>query len=253
MASREDRFVLLAAAVVALLLIGGAGGSGAVRPSDGVYRISVVVDRCTSNFGVSGLCGDVEWPDPPSPGHRVVINAREGRAGTVVNLISTLAERGWSPDPVDERSSPPALPPVKSAKERPARASSGLKLAARPTISERKLVSLINKQRTSRNLRPLKIDARLSAAAEKQARYQSGIGRMTHAGPGGETFADRIQQAGYVDTPIGENVARQAPNLKLLVRRWMRSPAHRENILLEGYRRTGISYVDGYWVQTFGG
>jgi uncharacterized protein YkwD len=112
------------------------------------------------------------------------------------------------------------------------------------------ILCLVNEQRARQGERPLRPDSRLTRAAERHASEMVNGRYLSHLSPGGATPADRVKAAGYVPKgwgyTIGENIAysegrRMTP--AELVAAWMRSPAHRANILAHNYRDSGIGVV----------
>src|SRR4051795_7489468 len=70
---------------------------------------------------------------------------------------------------------------------------------------------LVNQERTSRGLRPLKANKRLGKAAAGHARDMNARGYFSHDTAGGGTFVDRIRKAGYMPgrafPTLGEDLA----------------------------------------------
>src|SRR3954463_14967145 len=60
---------------------------------------------------------------------------------------------------------------------------------------------LVNQERTSRGLRPLKSNRHLSHAAGAHARDMCARGYFSHDSANGASFADRIRKSGYVPAP----------------------------------------------------
>jgi uncharacterized protein YkwD len=108
-----------------------------------------------------------------------------------------------------------------------------------------------NKERTS----PLILDARLNDVAQGHSLYQAKTGKMSHYGPGGNTFMDRLQEAGVYPQTGGENVAMGQRDVAAVMSAWMNSPGHRRNIQNSAYRRVGFGIVklNGtiYWTAVF--
>lgn len=127
-----------------------------------------------------------------------------------------------------------------------------------PQTPAQQVFDLINRRRTEAGLLPLKIDARLVAAAREHAEDMARGARFGHTGSDGTQPADRVAREGYRYQEVGENVAAGIPSAEEVVKDWMGSEAHRHNIL-GGYEDTGIAYVHmrfsrygTYWVQVFG-
>jgi len=111
---------------------------------------------------------------------------------------------------------------------------------------------LVNQERTSRGLRPLKLNRRLTKAAAAHARDMNARGYFSHDTEGGGTFVDRIRKAGYVRRQVlpslGEDLAWGCGELgtpREIVQGWMASPGHRANILNGRYREGGMGVAFG--------
>src|SRR5690349_5253801 len=61
------------------------------------------------------------------------------------------------------------------------------------------LVCLVNAERTSRGLRPLRFDGDLAQAARKQAGDMARRDYFSHISPGGKSAGDRVREAGYAE------------------------------------------------------
>lgn len=88
------------------------------------------------------------------------------------------------------------------------------------------LLAAHNAERTQRGSTALRIEMRLSAAAQGHANWMASRGTMSHAG-----FPKRVTDAGYKYGNVGENVAYGYADVAAVMRGWMRSPGHRANIL----------------------
>ena len=124
------------------------------------------------------------------------------------------------------------------------------------------LLTRIDAERREAHRRPLVLDPRLSAAAQRHADDMLAQSYFAHRDRDGKTVRERARAAGYEWTAIGENIALDQQSVKEVVESWMRSPGHRENILDRRYTQTGIGLALGrdpktgeyrvLWVQTFG-
>jgi uncharacterized protein YkwD len=76
-----------------------------------------------------------------------------------------------------------------------------------------------------------------------------------HVDPAGHTPADRVRAAGYHEKLVGENIAYGPQTADEVVRGWMDSPGHCENIMDARFGEMGIAFAAGrakqglYWVQ----
>src|SRR4051794_4074749 len=111
---------------------------------------------------------------------------------------------------------------------------------------------LVNQERTSRGLRPLKANRRLAEAARSHASDMNARGYFSHDTLGGGNFVDRIRKAGYVPARVlpslGEDLAWGSGALgtpREIVQYWMKSPGHRANILDRKFREAGMGVAFG--------
>jgi uncharacterized protein YkwD len=111
---------------------------------------------------------------------------------------------------------------------------------------------LVNRERTTRGLRSLRVDRRLTVAALAHSRDMVAKGYFAHDSRSGATFDARIARTGWMRGRsrwgVGENLAwgslSRAP-ARAIVAAWMDSPLHRRNILQPEFRTIGIGVVDG--------
>jgi uncharacterized protein YkwD len=106
--------------------------------------------------------------------------------------------------------------------------------------------NLINNARVNAGLSPLIQDPNLTALAKEHTEDMIEENRLSHDG-----FEDRAARSGY--SSVGENVAMGFQTAQALVDAWLSSPGHRANILNPTYRYSGLSYLDGWATQMFGG
>lgn len=104
------------------------------------------------------------------------------------------------------------------------------------TLRQRNFLKEINRIRTTRGYEPLRLDRTLSRLAKDHAR------RMVERG---ELFHSDLHDVATLLSDwqvLGENIgAGWSP--EDLVRAWMRSPAHRRNLLDERFERIGIGGI----------
>jgi uncharacterized protein YkwD len=118
------------------------------------------------------------------------------------------------------------------------------------------LVAAHNRERAAEQLEPLAANVKLTAAALVHARDMAEHEMMSHEGSDGSKFNERIERQGYQGRKLGENVASGQKTVSSVMREWMNSPHHRDNILGE-FKEIGVAYAnsdDGtrYWCVTFG-
>ncbi|KAF2069860.1 hypothetical protein CYY_008825 [Polysphondylium violaceum] len=116
-------------------------------------------------------------------------------------------------------------------------------------------LSLVNRERAKYGLEPLVLCNCLIASAQAQSDYQSNIEQMTHNSLYGDLF-ERIEPFDIVDAvSVAENVACGQRDDNKVFKDWMRSYAHRQNILGD-FNRFGVAVSqsesgDLYWSQHF--
>lgn len=172
------------------------------------------------------------------------------------------APQGSSTAPNTPASVPP-LKPVQGATAPPrhittARASApsaASSAADKATTAEDAVIELTNKARATAGCARLRFDKRLRTAARLHSRDMGLHDYFSHTSQDGDTFADRIEAAGYPH-PGAENIARGYQTADEVMDGWMNSPGHRANILNCGLRTIGVGvyYAPGgpWWTQDFG-
>ena len=110
--------------------------------------------------------------------------------------------------------------------------------------AENAILAAMNRERASRGLGPLRLNAQLSQAAGDRVSDMFAKRYFAHVAPDGlEPFVWATQR-GYRYRIIGENLALGFRGTAV-VDGWMRSPGHRENILQKKFDEVGIAIADG--------
>jgi uncharacterized protein YkwD len=149
-----------------------------------------------------------------------------------------------------------ALPPTSTL---PAVASQDACEAASARVGEasqgqllRATLCLLNAERSRRGLPRLRLNERLSEAAERHSRDMVRRRYFSHDSLGGASFVDRIRRTGYLRSArswsVAENLAWGSGNRgtpEQIMRSWMHSPGHRSNILTGRFREVGIGVIEG--------
>ncbi len=143
---------------------------------------------------------------------------------------------------------------------------------ALPAELAAQVVYLLNQERVSRGLMPLKANANLAAAALGHSADMALNDFFGHTSSNGNDLGDRLTNAGYNYTGGGENIAAGFETPQLVMDAWMNSAGHRNNILNITYREVGVGLYDqdddqpnvrlpdgslggpyfDYWTQDFG-
>lgn len=152
------------------------------------------------------------------------------------------------------------------------------------------LIDAVNAERAKYKLAPLKSNYYLELSAQRHARDMAERGYFSHFTPEGLSYVDRIRQSGYVRTnpnacscaqqfdlggsiadrgpdyvltgtqecsceplfSLGENLAKGQLSVEQVMKDWMNSPHHRENMLRPEFEEIGIGLFGDVWAQNFG-
>lgn len=113
------------------------------------------------------------------------------------------------------------------------------------SISQQEVIRLTNIEREKNGLRPVSEDSRLNAAALEKAKNMFAENYWAHYSPSGKDPWDFINGAGYEFSYAGENLAKSFYQSDEVVKAWMASKTHRENILNKHYSNIGIAVLEG--------
>jgi uncharacterized protein YkwD len=143
-----------------------------------------------------------------------------------------------------------ALPPAAGA----ASCASASALPGEATRSQlaRAVLCVSNLERRAHGLRALRLNRQLTTAARRHSRDMVRRGYFAHTGPSGDTFVQRIRNAGYLRSAstwlVGENLAwgwGAAASPTRIVRAWLHSPEHRKILLRPAYGEVGVGVAQG--------
>ena len=116
------------------------------------------------------------------------------------------------------------------------------------TANAQSVVNQVNQERAARGLSALRVDPKLTAAA--QIRAQEIVQKFSHTRPDGTKWST-VSFVAY-----GENIAKGQRTADKVMAAWMSSSGHRANILRASYGSIGVACVKSgnvyYWVQLFG-
>ncbi len=113
-------------------------------------------------------------------------------------------------------------------------------------ISQSELIRLTNQTRLANGVGALRESSQLDQSAKLKAQNMFAEDYWAHYAPSGKSPWYWFDQAGYVYTLAGENLARDFDTSQGVIDGWMNSPSHRENMLAPGYKDIGIAVVNGY-------
>jgi uncharacterized protein YkwD len=111
---------------------------------------------------------------------------------------------------------------------------------------------LLNHERSIRGLRKLRHDTKLSRAAAGHAGDMVAKHYFDHTSKSGASFVTRIKRTGWTRSrrswTVGENIGYGEGTLgtpREIVKAWMHSAGHRQNILARQFKMIGIGVANG--------
>lgn len=107
------------------------------------------------------------------------------------------------------------------------------------------VIELTNAERLNAGVSILKTNVELNQAALAKATDMFEHNYWAHVSPTGTEPWYFVTQAGYKYQHAGENLARDFSNPADVVKAWLASPTHRQNLLDDRYRDIGVAVMDG--------
>ncbi|RLN49942.1 hypothetical protein BBJ29_001694 [Phytophthora kernoviae] len=136
--------------------------------------------------------------------------------------------------------------------------SRGLQTYTQSDEYQSQMLALVNKQRAAQGLSSLCLNSKLLSSSARHSDDMAKNNYMAHNGSDGSTMEERITEAGFIWTAVGENVAAGQEDVESVMTAWMNSPEHKANILGD-YKMFGSAYAYNadteykhYWTQDFG-
>ena len=116
----------------------------------------------------------------------------------------------------------------------------------------------LNAYRTSKGLKPVRLDPALTAMAERQAKAMASTDAVSHDAAG--SFPTRLAASGIDATEAAENLGGGYLSLGEAMSGWRHSPGHDANLLMAGGSRFGIAIAKNpntqygvYWAMEIAG
>lgn len=121
---------------------------------------------------------------------------------------------------------------------------------------ENQVIALTNQERAKYGLKPLKANWELSRIARYKSMDMRDRNYFSHTSPTYGSPFDMIKAFGLSYRSAGENIAAGQSTPEQVVKAWMNSEGHRQNILSSNYTEIGVGYASGgsqrhYWTQMF--
>ena len=120
---------------------------------------------------------------------------------------------------------------------------------------QQEVLSLVNKERTSRGLKPLKLNVKLSNVATMKSQDMINKNYFDHTSPTYGSPFDMMNKFGISYRTAGENIAMGQTTPQQVMNSWMNSEGHRKNILNPNFTELGVGIASNgsslYWTQMF--
>ena len=116
-----------------------------------------------------------------------------------------------------------------------------------------KVIELINAERAKEGIPALQKDTTITNAADTRAKET--VTLFSHQRPNETSWITALIENNVFFSAAAENIAKGQTTPAQVVKAWMESPSHRQNIMNSNYNKIGVScYVDNnvyYWEQLF--
>lgn len=112
-------------------------------------------------------------------------------------------------------------------------------------INVNDLLKYTNNKRKAAGVAELKLNDKLSKAAQEKAKHMFKNNYWAHVAPDGTDPWTFIINADYDYIFAGENLAKNFNNSKDVVEAWFKSPSHKENLINPKYTDVGFAVVNG--------
>ena len=112
-------------------------------------------------------------------------------------------------------------------------------------ITAENVTALMNAWRAEAGMGPLRLDGKLTKAAESRMQDMIDGEWWSHESPEGTSPFVWVTAHSYNYVAVAENLAAGFETARLLVESWLESPGHRANILNPMYADCGIAIIEG--------
>ncbi len=113
------------------------------------------------------------------------------------------------------------------------------------------MLDQVNVQRKKKGLKKLKLYNYINSTALVKAKDLKKTGVFSHKSKNLGYFYNQYDKAELIYWSGGENIAMGFTNVTSVMKAWMNSKGHRENILDEDFTHLGVGKYKTYWVQHF--
>lgn len=118
---------------------------------------------------------------------------------------------------------------------------------------EKEVLRLVNIERTNEGLKPLILNVKLSGIARIKSQDMYDNNYFSHTSPVYGTPFEMMKQFGISYMAAAENIASGYATPSAVVKAWMNSTGHRQNILNARFTQIGVGHITSgnYWTQMF--
>lgn len=121
---------------------------------------------------------------------------------------------------------------------------------------QKKVVELVNVERSKNGLKPLKMNTELSKVATLKSQDMAKLNYFSHTSPTYGSPFDMMKKYGISYRTAGENIAMGQSTPEQVMQGWMNSSGHRANILKSSFTQIGVGIAKNskgqlYWTQQF--
>jgi uncharacterized YkwD family protein len=160
-----------------------------------------------------------------------------------------------TPAPAPEAKPAPTPAPAPAPAPAPEKPAKPVQTTPDASISaiEQAVLDLTNAERQKAGLQPLQADRNLMNSARQKSTDMASNNYFSHTSPTYGSPFDQMKANGVTYKSAAENIAMGQRTAEEVVKGWMESPGHRQNILTPGFTHIGIGYDKNgnYWTQQF--
>lgn len=121
---------------------------------------------------------------------------------------------------------------------------------------EHRVIQLVNQEREKAGLKPLRANWQASRVARHKSQDMRDNHYFSHTSPIYGSPFNMLKAYRVYYSYAGENIAMGQTTPEQVMKSWMSSTGHRNNILSANFTEIGVGYAEGgtgryYWTQTF--
>nr|WP_246066782.1 CAP domain-containing protein [Paenibacillus koleovorans] len=252
----------LMAGVLAVGVIGGAAaGSASAASPDSNYtgNSNVKVYYSVQQVNLQDfLQGNIDWTKKLQQLFPGAMIQWPGQTTPVKPPTPPVVKPNPTPTPTTPAPVPAPTPtPIPTPKPTPVPAPTPTPSPTQPGTQDstfaQQVVTLVNQERAKAGLRALTSDAALANMAMDKAKDMYNRNYFDHVSPTYGSPFDMMKSYNIPFSYAGENIAKGQRTPQEVMTAWMNSQGHRENILNPNFKKIGVAYYNGEWVQEFTG